>query len=117
MAVRIAIRDDDTCFFTRPEELEAVYAPLGEWLPVSLAVTPFAVEAFHLGDPVRFFLGWHIGQADIARAVSEQNHQGHDIRVRVGFLPEHFQGQEQTSGQRCLAPYGNIRQGFFRQLD
>ncbi|MBK7927042.1 MAG: DUF2334 domain-containing protein [Bryobacterales bacterium] len=57
MALRIAIRDDDTCFFTRPGELEAVYAPLGEWLPVSLAVTPFAVEAFHLGDAVRFYQG------------------------------------------------------------
>jgi hypothetical protein len=57
MPVRLAIRDDDTCFFTRPEELEAVYAPLGEALPVSLAVTPFAVEAFHLGDPVRFYQG------------------------------------------------------------
>lgn len=57
MAVRIAIRDDDTSYFTRPEELEEVYAGVERSMPVSLAVTPFAVEAFHLGDPVRFYQG------------------------------------------------------------
>jgi hypothetical protein len=53
--MRLAIRDDDTSFHTRPEELESVYAPLGATLPVSLAITPFAVETFHHGDPVRFY--------------------------------------------------------------
>lgn len=53
--MRLAIRDDDTSFYTRPGELEEVYAPLGEGVPVSLAVTPFAVQSFHLGDPARFF--------------------------------------------------------------
>ncbi|HZO54548.1 MAG TPA: DUF2334 domain-containing protein [Bryobacteraceae bacterium] len=53
--MRLAIRDDDTNYYTRPAELEEVYAPLGASVPVSLAVTPFAVESFYLGDPVRFF--------------------------------------------------------------
>lgn len=40
-----AIRDDDTCFFTQPEELEAVYSPLLGQIPISLAVVPFTVAA------------------------------------------------------------------------
>jgi hypothetical protein len=50
----IAIRDDDTSYFTHPCEIEAVYAPLGGSVRVSLAVTPFAVECHFRGDPVRF---------------------------------------------------------------
>jgi hypothetical protein len=53
--MRLAIRDDDTSYYTRPRELEEVYAPLGSGVPVSLAVTPFAVQSFHLGDPERFY--------------------------------------------------------------
>jgi len=40
-----AIRDDDTSFFTRPEELEAVYRSLWGQIPISLAVVPFTVAA------------------------------------------------------------------------
>jgi hypothetical protein len=40
-----AIRDDDTSFFTRPEELESVYSPLSDQIPISLAVVPFTVAA------------------------------------------------------------------------
>jgi Uncharacterized protein conserved in bacteria (DUF2334) len=40
-----AIRDDDTSFFTRPEELEAIYRPLWGQIPISLAVVPFTVAA------------------------------------------------------------------------
>jgi hypothetical protein len=40
-----AIRDDDTSFFSQPAELEAVYAPYWDRVPVSLAVVPFSVPA------------------------------------------------------------------------
>jgi hypothetical protein len=53
--MRFAIRDDDTCYFTRPEELDRAYRWLPASVPVSLAVTPFAVQSFHLGDPVKFY--------------------------------------------------------------
>lgn len=36
-----AIRDDDTCYFTRPDELEANYGRVWHRCPVSLAVVPF----------------------------------------------------------------------------
>ena len=35
------IRDDDTSFFTSPEELERVYGQISQLGPVSLAVVPF----------------------------------------------------------------------------
>lgn len=49
-----AIRDDDTCYFTKADQLEAIYGRLSH-IPVSLAVTPQAVRCHHLGDPARFF--------------------------------------------------------------
>jgi hypothetical protein len=55
--MRFAIRDDDTCYFTSPGELEAVYSRLWPSAPVSLAVTPNAVESFFPGDPDRFHQG------------------------------------------------------------
>jgi len=53
--MRLAIRDDDTCFFTRPDELERLWSPLFGTAGISLAVTPFAVQSFHLGDVKRFY--------------------------------------------------------------
>ena len=38
-----AIRDDDTSFFTDPDELESVYGAYFGRVPISLAVVPFAV--------------------------------------------------------------------------
>jgi hypothetical protein len=35
------IRDDDTNFFTAPEDLERVYGEVSLWGPISLAVVPF----------------------------------------------------------------------------
>ncbi|MEZ5399629.1 MAG: hypothetical protein R2729_08155 [Bryobacteraceae bacterium] len=55
--MRFAIRDDDTSYFTRPDALEAVWGRVLPYAPVSLAVTPFALRATHMGDPVRFYQG------------------------------------------------------------
>ena len=38
-----AVRDDDTSFFTDPDELESVYSPYFGKIPISLAVVPFSV--------------------------------------------------------------------------
>jgi peptidoglycan/xylan/chitin deacetylase (PgdA/CDA1 family) len=40
--MKFAIRDDDTCFFTKPEELERAYDFVKDG-PVSLSIVPFAV--------------------------------------------------------------------------
>src|SRR5882672_7089980 len=40
--MKVALRDDDTCYFTAPEELERVYDGLWQRIPVCLATVPFA---------------------------------------------------------------------------
>jgi predicted deacetylase len=40
--VRVAIRDDDTCYFTSPAELERVYGRVWDHAPICLATIPFA---------------------------------------------------------------------------
>jgi hypothetical protein len=39
--MRLAIRDDDTNYFTQPEQLERVYGAVWDICPVSLSVVPF----------------------------------------------------------------------------
>ncbi len=46
----IAIRDDDTSFFTKPQELEAAYDFITEGC-VSLSVVPFSVPYHKLSKP------------------------------------------------------------------
>ena len=40
--MKFAIRDDDACYFTAPEDLQRVYAGVWERVPVCLATIPFA---------------------------------------------------------------------------
>lgn len=40
--MKFAIRDDDACYFTSPEELERVYGRVWDQAPVCLATIPFA---------------------------------------------------------------------------
>jgi predicted deacetylase len=40
--VKVAIRDDDTCYFTSPRELERVYEGIWNRVPICLATIPFA---------------------------------------------------------------------------
>lgn len=39
--MKFAIRDDDTSFFTQPEQLLRVYEGIWDRAPVSLSVVPF----------------------------------------------------------------------------
>jgi len=49
--MKVAIRDDDTSYFTRPEELERVYHDVWDRVPVCLAIVPFAVGYQRVGIP------------------------------------------------------------------
>jgi predicted deacetylase len=57
--VKIALRDDDTCYFTSPAELERVYADVWDRIPVCLATVPFAVGYQRAGIPES---EWHSGR-------------------------------------------------------
>lgn len=57
--MKVAIRDDDTCYFTAPDELERVYSDVWDRVPVCLATVPFAVGYERSGIPREH---WHSGQ-------------------------------------------------------
>lgn len=59
--MRIAVRDDDTCFYTRPEELEQAFGNLEDF-PVTLSVVPFTVWE-HAGT---YPYGMHPGRTGYA---------------------------------------------------
>ncbi len=58
--MKIALRDDDTCYFTSPDDLERVYADVWQRIPVCLATVPFAVGYERAGIPPS---EWHSGRA------------------------------------------------------
>jgi hypothetical protein len=58
--MKFAIRDDDTCYFTSPTELERVYGDVWDRVPICLAVVPFAVGYARAGIPES---EWRSGRA------------------------------------------------------
>jgi hypothetical protein len=57
--LKIALRDDDTCYFTSPAELDRVYGDVWQRVPVCLATVPFAVGYKRAGIPEA---EWHSGR-------------------------------------------------------
>lgn len=54
--MKIAIRDDDTCYFTSPADLERVYGDVWDRVPICLATVPFTVGYARVGIPE---WAWH----------------------------------------------------------
>ena len=60
IGMKVALRDDDTCYFTAPETLERVYHDVWDRMPVCLATVPFAIGYERTGIPREH---WHSGEA------------------------------------------------------
>jgi hypothetical protein len=58
--LQFCIRDDDTCFFTRPEELERAYGLITQSGPVSLAVVPFCRAGTSKAVPEQLRRTWSV---------------------------------------------------------
>ena len=58
--MRVALRDDDTCYFTAPETLERVYHDVWDRVPVCLATVPRAIGYERVGIPREH---WRSGEA------------------------------------------------------
>jgi predicted deacetylase len=54
------IRDDDTSYFTSPEELESAYGEISRLGPVSLAVVPFCRAGSSKGVPAAHRMRWSV---------------------------------------------------------
>jgi peptidoglycan/xylan/chitin deacetylase (PgdA/CDA1 family) len=73
--MKVAVRDDDTCYFTRPETLERVYYDIWDRVPICLATVPFAIgyertgiPSEHWGSGVPFPLDQNAGIVELLRA-------------------------------------------------
>ena len=53
--MKVAIRDDDTSFFTTPDALERVYRDVWDRVPICLAVVPFAIGYEQAGIPREYW--------------------------------------------------------------
>ena len=71
--MQFCIRDDDTSFFTSPDDLEAAYGDLTRLGPVSLAVVPFHRAGSSKGVPETFRGRWTV-------------HALHENRALVDYL-------------------------------
>jgi len=58
--MKVALRDDDTCYFTRPDALDRVYRDIWNRVPVCLATVPCAIGYPRAGIPPEH---WHSGEA------------------------------------------------------
>ena len=58
--MQFCIRDDDTSFFTSPEQLEQAYGELSQWGPISLAVVPFHRAGTSKGVPEKYRGRWSV---------------------------------------------------------
>ncbi|MGE0826093.1 MAG: DUF2334 domain-containing protein [Candidatus Binatia bacterium] len=58
--MHFCIRDDDTSFFTSPDELEAAYGTVSQQGPISLAIIPYCRAGNSKGVPERFRGRWSI---------------------------------------------------------
>jgi hypothetical protein len=58
--MKLAVRDDDTCYFTAPDSIARVYHDVWDRVPVCLATVPFAIGYERAGIPRPH---WHSGQS------------------------------------------------------
>src|SRR4051812_5441795 len=58
--MKLAIRDDDTCYFTDPADLKRVYHDVWDRVPICLATVPFAIGYERVGIPREH---WRDGEA------------------------------------------------------
>ena len=92
--MKVALRDDDTSFFTAPDQLEAVYHDVWDRIPVSLAVIPKAAGFRDKAIPEKYW--------DAARAFPlEENPALVDyLRGRIG------------AGRVTIAQHGYTHEDF-----
>ena len=91
------IRDDDTSFFTSPEELDHAYGEITQWGPVSLAVIPFCRAGFSKGVPEKFRGQWSTHPLHGNRALVEYLRNG--ISKRRFEIMLHGYHHDEPSGR------------------
>ena len=70
------IRDDDTSFFTSPDELERAYGQVTKYGPVSLAIIPFCRAGMSRGIPKAYRERWSVHPLDENEALVQYLRHG-----------------------------------------
>jgi predicted deacetylase len=111
--MRFVIRDDDACYFTRPERLERVYQDIWTRAPVCLATVPFAIGYKRDGIPPEH---WSSGIAfplasnsDLVAFLKGHVAAGHATIALHGFTHEDFPGGFEF--QAAPDPERRLREG------
>ena len=92
--MQFCIRDDDTSFFTTPEDLERAYGEITKWGPVSLAVVPFHRAGTSKGVPERYRRRWSVHPLHDNAAVVDYLREG-AARGRYEIMLHGFNHDEQ----------------------
>jgi hypothetical protein len=112
--VKLAIRDDDTCYFTAPEALERVYHDVWDCVPVCLATVPFAIGYERAGIPQEH---WRSRDAfpleqngELVASLREWVAAGRATIALHGFTHEDFPTGHEF--QAALDPERRVREGL-----
>jgi predicted deacetylase len=112
--MKVAIRDDDACYFTRPEALERVYHDIWNDVPVCLATVPFAIGYERKGIPREH---WSSGTAfplDRNRELADYL-KAHVAAGRVTIALHGYTHEDFAAGyefQACPDPERRVREGL-----
>jgi hypothetical protein len=111
--VKVAIRDDDTCYFTSPAELERVYGDIWNHVPVCLATIPFAKGYKSPAVPQAY---WNSGEAfalernaEISAFLREVVRDGRATIAQHGYTHEDFPSGWEF--QAAPDPHRRVRDG------
>ena len=92
--MKVAIRDDDTCYFTAPESLVRVYHDVWDRVPVCLATVPFAIGYERAGIPKEHWRSRNMfpldRNPDLAAALKEWLASGRTTVALHGYTHEDF---------------------------
>ncbi|MGQ0732037.1 MAG: DUF2334 domain-containing protein [Acidobacteriota bacterium] len=112
--MKVAIRDDDTCYFTTPGDLERVYGAVWEQMPVCLATIPFAKGYKSPAIPAAY---WTSGEcfaldrnAELVAALGELVRSGRVTVALHGYTHEDF--DEGWEFQAAPDPDRRVREGL-----
>ena len=111
--MNVALRDDDVCCFTKPDELERVYHDVWDRIPVCLATVPFAVGYERAGIPREH---WCSGEAcaldrnaDLVRFLKQRLAGGGATIALHGYTHEDYPGGFEF--QAAPDPERRVREG------
>jgi hypothetical protein len=101
--MKFAIRDDDTSFFTQPEQLLRVYEGIWDRAPVSLSVVPFHGRTRTGGIPPEYWSGGDelYPVADNTRLIAFLSEQ--IVKKRVSIMAHGYSHVDEAAGYEFAA--------------